>query len=190
MNADNRSYEATCAGLYSAFFERFPNEDLRNLVRRTLTLLLERQAEFPGAAGGWAGGIVYAVGSRGCGVPDVMNADLEAAFGSTMSTIRKRAGQVKEMLGLDPPLSLEGFAPTPEFTLRDEANAICAYAFRNGPIEDIHASGRISDPEMKHLMIKACESLAKILTMKRESPAEYDSFIRDYNRKYCGRWER
>lgn len=94
------------------------------------------------------------------------------------------------MLGLNAPLSIQCVAPPQEFALRDEANAICAYAFRNGPIENIHADGRISDPEMKHLMIKACESLAKLLTMKLESPAEYDRFIRDYGRKYCYRWER
>ena len=34
--------------------------------------------------------------------------------------------------------AIEGFFPG-GFTLRDEANAIVAYAFRNGPIEDLHA---------------------------------------------------
>ena len=87
-------------------------------------------------------------------------------------------------------MTTEDLAPWEEFTLRDEANAICAYAFRNGPIEDIHADGRISDPEMKHLMIKSSESLAKLLAMKQETPAEYDRFIRDYHRKFCRRWER
>ncbi len=43
---------------------------------------------------------------------------------------------------------------------------------------------------MKHLMIKACESLAKLLAMKQATLAEYDAFIRDYGRKYCCRWER
>ena len=44
--------------------------------------------------------------------------------------------------------------------------------------------------EMKHLMIKACESLARLLAMKQAIPAEYEAFIRDYGRKYCYRWER
>ena len=46
------------------------------------------------------------------------------------------------------------------FTLRDEANAIVAWAIRNGPLEDLHAGkhsklleddslGRITDAEMK-----------------------------------------
>jgi len=119
-----------------------------------------------------------------------MNADLEAAFGTTMGTIRRRAEQIKNELDLDAPLATEGLPPCEEFTLRDEANAICAYAFRNGPVEDIHADGRISDEEMKHLMTKASESLAKLLAMKQDTPAEYDRFIHDYHRKFCRRWER
>ena len=63
------------------------------------------------------------------------------------------------------------------FTLRDEANAIVAMAFRNGPIEDLHAGklsdllsnpdlSRITDDEMKTLMINACEQVAKLLELK------------------------
>jgi len=39
-------------------------------------------------------------------------------------------------------------------------------------------------------MIKASQSLAKLLAMKEETPAEYETFIRDYGRKFCWRWER
>ena len=46
----------------------------------------------------WAGGIVYTVGSRGCDVPDVLNRELEEAFGTTMSTIYKRAAQIRRLL--------------------------------------------------------------------------------------------
>ena len=190
MHAEDRQFEGACAKLYIEFFEKFPNDDLRDLVSQALTLLLKRKTDFPGEPGSWAGGIVYAVGSGGCGVSGVMNTELEKAFGTTMGTIRKRAEEVKQVLGQDAPLSIEGLAPCEKFTLRDEANAICAYAFRNGPIEDIHADGRISDLEMKNLMIKASESLAKLLARKQQSPAEYDKFIRDYHQKYCRRWER
>lgn len=111
------------------------------------------------------GEIVYVVGSGGCGVPDVMNADLEKAFGTKMAMIRERAARVRQLLGDDLPIAILGISAPAEFTLRDEANAICAYAFRNGPIENIHADGRISDEEMKHLMIKACETMAKLLLL-------------------------
>lgn len=51
-----------------------------------------------------------------------------------------------------------------DFTTRDEANALVAYAFRNGPIENLHAGkysellenenlSRITDDEMKTLMV-------------------------------------
>jgi len=180
----------TCRGLLDAFFERYPNDELRARAGEALSSLLGRDMAMGGAPGGWAGGIVYAVGGTGCGVPGVMNAALEAAFGTTMGTIRRRAEQIKNELDLDAPLATEGLPPCEEFTLRDEANTICAYAFRNGPIEDIHADGRISDEEMKHLMIKASESLAKLLAMKQDTSAEYDRFIRDYHRKFCRRWER
>ena len=54
------------------------------------------------------------------------------------------------------------------FTVRDEANAIVAYAFRNGPLEDLHAGAwsellndkalsRITDQELRELMLFACE---------------------------------
>jgi len=67
-------------------------------------------------------------------------------------------------------------------------NAIVAFAFRNGPIEDIHAAGRISDDEMKHLMVNACESMTKLLALKHATPEVYDRFIRDYRQKFCHRW--
>jgi hypothetical protein len=107
-----------------------------------------------------------------------------------LATIRKRAAQVRQLLGDGLPLHLPGIQALTEFTLRDEANAICAYAFRNGPIEDIHADGRISDEEMKRLMIHASASLARLLAKKQDTPGEYDSFIRDYGRKFCSQWER
>ena len=169
MTATNEPMDKACQDLLDAFFEKYPNDELRDQVGKALTLLLGCDTALRGNPGGWAGGIVYATGSRGCGVPRVMNADLEKVFGAKMATIRKRAMQVKQVLGLDAPLSIQGIVPPREFTLRDEANAICAYAFRNGPVEDIHTDGRISDPEIKELMINASEHLAKLMAMKRDS---------------------
>lgn len=87
------------------------------------------------------------------------------------------------------------------FTLRDEANAIVAYAFRNGPIEDLHAGkyselledsslSRITDAEMKALMIEACQKMEELLRLKESDPDEYATFVRSYNFRYCRRWER
>ena len=198
METQNQHFEETCVKLHREFFAKHPNEALRDLVSQALAMLLTKQKDFPGEANTWAGGIVYAVGSGGFGVPDVSNAQMEEAFGAKMSVVRTRAAKIKQLLGDDVPRYIPNLAALTslaesipqEFTLRDEANAICAYAFRNGPIEDIHADGRISDEEMKRLMINACESMAKLLAMKHATPDEYDAFIRDYGRKFCGRWQR
>jgi len=88
-----------------------------------------------------------------------------------------------------------------KLTLRDEANAVTAYAFRNGFLEDLHAGkpsplleqpgySRISDDEMKRLMIEASEKLAQMLRLKQQEPLKYDAFIRKYHRAYCRAWKR
>lgn len=87
------------------------------------------------------------------------------------------------------------------FTVRDEANALVAWAFRNGPLEDLHAGrtspllddptlSRITDAEMKTLMLNACRQLAKLLELKTKSPDEYVRQIQSYNFRYCLNWER
>lgn len=87
------------------------------------------------------------------------------------------------------------------FTIRDETNALVAWAFRNGPLEDLHAGkhselledpslSRITDEEMKTLMISACRQLAKLLELKETNPAEYERQMKSYNWRYCRRWER
>jgi len=87
------------------------------------------------------------------------------------------------------------------FTLRDEANAIVACAFRNGPIEDLHAGNpsellenpelsRITDDEMKRIMVNACQCVERLLREKQEDPGAYYQRILEYNLKYCRKWER
>jgi len=87
------------------------------------------------------------------------------------------------------------------FTVRDEANALTALAFRNGFIEELHAGkhsplleqpglSRITDDEMQRLMIEASEKLARMLNLKRRNPNRYDAEIRQYHDRYCGKWNR
>jgi hypothetical protein len=40
---------------------------------------------------------------------------------------------------------------------------------------------------MRRLMIEASAELADMLRLKQEDPAQYESFIRDYRRRYCQR---
>ncbi len=86
-------------------------------------------------------------------------------------------------------------------TFRDEANAIVAHAFRNGPIEDLHAGkqsellkdsslSRLTDDEMKEIMIFACQKVAKLLVMREKCIDEYIDFVMFSKRTFCSQWER
>ncbi len=97
--------------------------------------------------------------------------------------------------------SSAGTSNNQDFTVRDEANALTAYAFRNGFIEDLHAGkvspllqqpdlSRITDDEMRRLMIEASEKLAQLLQLKSTEPEKYDAFVRQYNEWYCRSWKR
>jgi hypothetical protein len=88
-----------------------------------------------------------------------------------------------------------------QFTLRDEANAIVAYAFRNGPIENLHAGkyselltdqslSRITNEEMKTIMLNACRKVEELLLLKDSDPDEYERRLRVYNDRDCHKWER
>jgi hypothetical protein len=87
------------------------------------------------------------------------------------------------------------------FTIRDEANALTAYAFRNGFLEDLHAGksslltddlslSRITNSEMKKLMIEASEKLAEILKLREINPESYKAFVQGYAYMYCQEWNR
>src|SRR5579863_4283890 len=68
-----------------------------------------------------------------------------------------------------------------------EAKAIVALAFRNGPIEDLHAGrpctaceskagySRISDAEMKVIMKNAVNRIYSLLLLKADDPEGYET---------------
>jgi hypothetical protein len=102
-----------------------------------------------------------------------------------------------------PPLPPEilGQAFPGGFTLRDEANALAAYAFRNGPLETLHAGksytllsdpslSRITEDEMKELMIYASERLEDLLKLRESDPASYKHLVQAYALMYCRAWNR
>ena len=43
---------------------------------------------------------------------------------------------------------------------------------------------------MRRLMVEASAKPADMLRLKQQDPAQYESFIRDYQRRYCQRSER
>jgi hypothetical protein len=87
------------------------------------------------------------------------------------------------------------------FALRDEANGIVAFAFRNTQLETLHAGkdshlleddsySRITEAEMKSLMIEACEKMERLLRMKEQHPEHYRKFIMVNAWAYCRSWNR
>ena len=83
--------------------------------------------------------------------------------------------------------------------LAREAKAIVALAFRNGPIEDLHAGrlcptcqgqvgfSRLTDADMKTIMKNAVDHVYTLLCLKDENPSEYESRI-TFGEKYTAHW--
>jgi hypothetical protein len=87
------------------------------------------------------------------------------------------------------------------WTIREEANAITCCAFRNGFLEDLHAGkpsklleqpglSRITDAEMKKLMIESSNAMATMLQMKETDPDRYWHLVERFNETYCKNWEK
>ncbi len=84
--------------------------------------------------------------------------------------------------------------------LAAEAKSIVALAFRNGPIEDIHAgkhcptcSGKseyshITQTEMKKIMKKAVDTVYKLLWLKQNDPEKYEATL-EFGNRYTRFWE-
>jgi len=83
----------------------------------------------------------------------------------------------------------------------EEANALACNAFRNGFLEDLHAGkysqlledntlARITDAEMKKLMVESSKQFAALLTLKEQDPDKYWQFIKFYNQTYCKDWQK
>jgi hypothetical protein len=84
--------------------------------------------------------------------------------------------------------------------LAREAKAIVALAFRNGPIENIHAGrpcptcagqagySRITDDEMRGIMKSAVDRVFSLLSLKAESPTEYQRQVQ-LGEEYTGTWD-
>ena len=95
--------------------------------------------------------------------------------------------RVKNQIGLNPELAAE-------------AKAIVALAFRNGPIEDIHAGkpcptcsrdasySRISEAEMKLIMKNAVDRVYSLLWMKQNKPMPYAASL-ELSRRYSTKWD-
>lgn len=84
--------------------------------------------------------------------------------------------------------------------LASEARALVALAFRNGPIEDVHAGfpcptcagesrySRISDSEMRTIMKTAVNRMYTLLLCKATKPAEFEALMR-YGSLFTRQWD-
>ncbi len=88
-----------------------------------------------------------------------------------------------------------------ELPRREEANAITCIAFRNGFLEDLHAGelsellenekiSRITNPEMKKLMIECSAKLAHLLQLKETDPVRYWKEINWFHDNYTKCWSK
>ncbi len=86
-----------------------------------------------------------------------------------------------------------------QLSLREEANAITCHVFRNGFLEDLHAGrrselldndelSRITDEEMKKLMIESSREMAKLLDLREIDPDEYWKKIQFVHTRYSKHW--
>ncbi|HYE21800.1 MAG TPA: hypothetical protein VEA69_25395 [Tepidisphaeraceae bacterium] len=87
------------------------------------------------------------------------------------------------------------------FDRRDEANALVAMAVRNGPLENLHAGrssplldddtlSRLTDDDVRTIMVFATRTVAMMLWMRDEAPEVYQRYVRAYAARYCRSWER
>ena len=108
----------------------------------------------------------------------------------------ERAGHIRRLPGIA--RSIAPCAGASE--LEREANAIVLLAFRNGPLEDIHAGqpcphcvgnprySHITDDEMKSIMKTAANRVFTLLTLKDARPAVYEQNLR-YADLQVTRWD-
>jgi len=81
-----------------------------------------------------------------------------------------------------------------------EAKAIVALAFRNGPIENVHAGrpcptcsgqagySRVTDAEMKAIMRSAVNKVYALLLLKSSDPDKYESEVQ-FGERYTLNWD-
>lgn len=85
-------------------------------------------------------------------------------------------------------------------TLAREAKAIVAIAFRNGPLEDVHAGkpcpvcegkqeySHITDAEMKNIMRTAVNRVFTLLVLRQENPPAFAASL-EFGARYTRSWD-
>ena len=101
MNASSSDFDCLCREHLTRYFATYPDGAMSQEAIRALGFLTAGDGPYSGSPGGWAAGLIYFLVNRyrlPCGVPGLLNSEVEAFFGVTMGTIRKRAARVEELL--------------------------------------------------------------------------------------------
>ena len=112
MEVIQRTLESELTPHLDRFFEAQPKLlVLQDHVWDAVNRLNALNFAIPGKPQGWAAGIVYAMATWGrspCGVPEILNRDFEAMFGTTMNTVYRRAAAIRR--ALEPAMTPEDYA--------------------------------------------------------------------------------
>jgi len=90
-----------CQEHLERFFQSYRDAALAKSAEKAMRFLTASDVSMGGNMAGWAAGIIYALSNRNCracGVPGLLNAEVEEFFGVSMCTIRKRAAQITRAL--------------------------------------------------------------------------------------------
>ncbi len=103
MAPTNQDWELACQRHLERFFREHPEAATQRRALKALRLLAAGETPLRGKPEGWAAGIIYSLANRdrqACGVPGLLNSEIEALFGVSMGTIRRRAAQIERLLAL------------------------------------------------------------------------------------------
>jgi len=101
MTETNQDIQKLCREHLDRFFASYRDTVMQKSAMKALRFLVAGDEPMGGKPEGWAVGIIYALANRdrrACGVPGMLNAEVEQFFGVTMNTIRRRAAQVQRAL--------------------------------------------------------------------------------------------
>jgi hypothetical protein len=142
MTATDEPMDKTCQDLLDAFFESYPNDELRDQVGQILASLVGRGTAMAGAPSGWAGGIVYAVGR------EPVNA---RSFAATSDRVTKRT-YIVFLAGRDPRMCLKVGAssiPLAQRRLSPRESFFVHSAHSDSRLEDVFLRVKALDPSLQ-----------------------------------------
>lgn len=99
----NENLALACRDGLNRFFGAHPDAAMKKRALKALRFLAACEKSLSGKPEGWAAGIVYGLANRdrqACGVPGLLNSEVEAFFGVSMGTIRRRAAQIERLLAV------------------------------------------------------------------------------------------